>query len=116
MNIEETNTKHDKAMEFATLAFLAEQRGETDDASRLYREAYELEKLVADKLIPTDIEPSRSVILRSAASLAIDCGEYREAEKLIATALAGDPPKTIADQLRDLIVQVVAQLRQPVGD
>ncbi|MEL7433908.1 MAG: hypothetical protein AAFN11_08165 [Chloroflexota bacterium] len=116
MNIEETNAKHDEAMNLARLAELDKMRGNKDEAKRKLRLAYTLENEVAQTLIPTDIEPSRSVILRSAASLAIDCGEYREAEKLIATALAGDPPKTIADQLRDLIVQVVAQLRQPVGD
>ena len=32
----------------------------------------------------TAAEPTRSVLLRSAASLAIDCGEQRDAERLIA--------------------------------
>jgi hypothetical protein len=53
-----------------------------------------------------DYEPTRSVLLRSAASLAIDCGEFREAERLIAAALSGSPPEEIADELRDLLEQV----------
>lgn len=116
IDIDKMNDTHDKAMEFATLAFMAEQRGEITEAQRLYRDAYELEKEVADNLVSTTIEPSRSVIHRSAASLAIDCGEYREAEKLIATALAGDPPPSIASQLRELYLQVIPQLQQAVGD
>jgi hypothetical protein len=38
--------------------------------------------------------------------LAWRCGEYREAERLIGAALAGTPPETIAEELRDLLLQV----------
>ena len=51
-------------------------------------------------------EPSRSILLRSAASLALDCREHREAERLIAIALSGDPPLEIGDELRDLLENV----------
>ena len=56
-------------------------------------------------------EPSRSVLHRSAASLAEQCGEFREAERLIAVALSGNPPEEIAEELRDLLQQVYGQLR-----
>lgn len=115
LSVSELNAKHDEAMELATLAELHKMRHEHEEASIKFRKAYELEKEVADKLVSTTIEPSRSVIHRSAASLAIDCGEYREAEKLIATALAGDPPPSIASQLRELYLQVIPQLHA-VGD
>ncbi|HEX5271222.1 MAG TPA: hypothetical protein VFW33_12065, partial [Gemmataceae bacterium] len=60
------------------------------------------------------LEPTRSVLHRSAASLALECGEYREAERLIATALAGSPPETIAEELRDLLHRVYFD-RPPKG-
>ncbi len=41
----------------------------------------------------------------SAVTLACPCGEYREAERLITTALSGTPPETIAEELRDLLLQ-----------
>ena len=57
-----------------------------------------------------DFEPSRSVLHRSAASLALQCGEFREAERLIAGALAGFPPDEVADELRDLLEQVYLKI------
>lgn len=56
------------------------------------------------------IEPSRSVLYRSAASMAISCEEYRHAEKLIATALMGNPPEEIAEELRDLLTEADIKL------
>lgn len=101
------NELHDNAMEFMDQAFLARRRGTVDLAVNLSRKAFELEvaaaELVKDDL---DAEPTRSILLRSAASLALDCGELREAERLIATALAGNPPNEIAEELRNLLEQV----------
>jgi hypothetical protein len=65
--------------------------------------------LVADRL---DFEPTRwplagrrpSVLHRSAAALAVECAQLREAERLIGRALAGNPPSDIADELRDLLL------------
>ena len=42
----------------------------------------------------------------SAASLAIDCGEFQVAERLITRALSGNPPAEIAAELKDLFVQI----------
>lgn len=116
MNIQKLNAQHDEAMNLAALADLDKMRGNHAEADDKYHRAFELELAVAQYLIDTDIEPSRSVILRSAASLAIDIGEYREAEKLIATALAGEPPPSIASQLRDLMWKVLPQLQPVAGD
>jgi hypothetical protein len=54
----------------------------------------------------TDLEPTRSILHRSAANLAFQCGKLRDAEKLIAVGLSGSPPDEIADELRDLYEQV----------
>jgi hypothetical protein len=53
-----------------------------------------------------ELEPTRSVLYRSAASLALDCSEFAEAERLIASGLAGYPPSEIAEELRDLYERV----------
>jgi hypothetical protein len=49
-----------------------------------------------------DYEPTRSVLFRSAATLALRCGELREAEKLASIGLSGHPPDEIADELREV--------------
>ena len=51
-------------------------------------------------------EPSVSVLLRSAASLAMSCKKLRESEKLIALALSGEPPLEIVEELRNLLENV----------
>jgi hypothetical protein len=98
---------HRQAMEFADKAFCAKLTGDKEEARVLWQKAFELERQAA-LLVEKDLalEPTRSVLLRSAASLAIDCGEIREAERLIALALAGTPPHEIAEELRDLFEQV----------
>lgn len=94
-------------MEIAEQAFAAVRSGDLANADVLLRQAYEHERRAALALVATpEIEPTRSVLLRSAASLAIDCREYREAERLISYALSGEPPPEIADELRDLLENV----------
>ena len=89
-------------MEYADEAFFAQRKGQSELARECFEKAYFAEKSAAEQLIDTDLEPTRSVLFRSAATLALDCGKVREAEKLVAVALAGDPPDAIADELREL--------------
>ncbi len=93
------------------MAFTAKLRGDLQQASELFRQAFDYERKAAELIAnDNDAEPTRSVLHRSAASLAIDCGEYREAERLVAIALSGNPPDEIADELRELLEQVYANL------
>ncbi len=98
---------HQQAMDLAEAAAVARLRGAIDQAVQLTRQAFEQEvqaaTLVASNL---DAEPTRSVLHRSAASLAIECGELQTAERLIATALSGNPPPEIAEELKDLFIQI----------
>lgn len=98
---------HQQAMDLAESAFTAKLRGDRTQADRLLQQAFAKEAEAA-ALIANDFnaEPTRSVLHRSAASLAIDCGEFQTAERLIATALTGNPPKEIAEELRDLFIQI----------
>ncbi len=98
---------HGEAMDLAESAAVSKLRGLHVEAARNIREAFDLERhaaLISSK--HEEYEPTRSVLHRSAASLAIDCGDFREAEKLIASALSGNPPEEIANELRDLLEQV----------
>lgn len=95
------------AINLAEAAIIVKLRGDLEKASQFNRQAFENEQaaaaLIANQL---DAEPSRSILHRSAATLAIDCGEFQAAECLIATALLGNPPEEIAEELKDLFVQV----------
>lgn len=91
-------------MSLAEEAFLT--RG-SHGARDLYAQAFMLERQAVESLIPLmELEPTRSVFLRSAASLAVQIGEYREAERLVAHALTGNPPPEIAAELRSLNEQI----------
>jgi hypothetical protein len=98
---------HHRAMELAEAAELARLQGESQNAINLLRDAFQFEKEAAS-LCTSDLalEPTRSVLHKSAAALALDCREFREAERLIAVALSGTPPDEIAEELRDLLEQV----------
>jgi hypothetical protein len=104
---------HQHAMEMADRALEARRRGDEGQALAYFREAFAHERRAAEIVAP-DIaaEPTRSVLHRSAAALAAQCGEAREAERLIAIALAGDPPDEIATELRDLWQVVCRDLRE----
>ncbi len=108
-------THHHQAMELVDRALLAKQQGDETGSLELLRLAFEQERsaanLVADQL---DFEPTRSVLHRSAASLAVECLQLREAERLIGRALAGNPPLDIADELRDLLLDEVYSQRQAI--
>jgi hypothetical protein len=104
MNIREL---HSKAMELADMADLEKMRGNKAESDSLYEQSYSFESQAAMLAYENKTgEPSISVLLRSAASLAMSCKKFREAEKLIALALSGEPPLEIADELRELLENV----------
>jgi len=98
---------HQSAMERTDLALGAQRAGNEAEAKALFREALRYEQQAASLLAQRlDGEPTRSILHRSAAALALDCGEYRDAEVLICEGLRGNPPEEIAEELRDLLEQV----------
>ena len=98
---------HKQAMDLAEAAAVASLRGALELTAQLTRQAFEQETQAAALIASAlDAEPTRSVLHRSAASLAIECGELRMAERLIATALSGNPPAEIAEELKDLFIQI----------
>ena len=98
---------HRRAMELADEAAASRRRGFHEQALELTRQAYQLERDAAREVEnQLELEPTRSVLHRSAASLALECNEVREAERLIGRALSGSPPDEIAEELRDLLEDV----------
>lgn len=98
---------HNEAMHKAELGDMQKHQGNLDEARDLYAIAYELEKSVATAALDNQMgEPTISILLKSTASLAMRCGLYRDAEKLIGLALSGEPPIDIAEELRDMLETV----------
>jgi DNA-binding NarL/FixJ family response regulator len=99
---------HDQAMELADKAFIAKRHGDLAAAQELHRHAFKLEAQAAD-LVKDDLsaEPTRSVLYRSAAAMAIDAGELEEARSLIREALSGNPPAEIKIELLGLLTIVL---------
>jgi hypothetical protein len=95
------NYLHDRAMDIAEMASIARLKGDLKRADQLFRQAFENEAQAA-RLVELSSEPTRSILYLSAASLTLDCNEFREAERLIAAGVAGDPPEEIVKELRDL--------------
>ena len=102
--IEERQTNdHNYAMELADQADAAKRQGDIDIAQRLLSCAFHAERAAALTLRDQkDAEPSRSVLFRSAASLAIEAGQLFQARCMIQLGLAGNPPIEIAKELREL--------------
>lgn len=97
-------TLHNSAMDLALLGDEALQTGQEDEARKLYEKAFEAERkaaFMAEEM--GNPEPGLSILFRSAASLAYQCGMLREAERLVAHALSGNPTKETAVELRDLL-------------
>ncbi len=98
---------HHQAMRLVDEAERLRRGGNPQAAREHLRQAFEQERQAAAvAAADLTLEPTRSVLHHSAASLALECGALREAERLIAAALSGNPPEEIAEELRDLLEQV----------
>lgn len=101
------NDLHHRAMSLMDEAHLARLNGSEVRYLELTNSAFLLESEAAWALVgELELEPTRSVLFRSAASLALEIKNAREAERLISAALAGTPPNEIAEELRDLLEDV----------
>jgi hypothetical protein len=100
---------HDEAMNLSQDALVLKLKGQTGFLD-MYAEAFEYEKKAAMIFLNAlDSEPKRSIMFRSAASLAIQCGKFSEAEQMIEMGLAGNPPVEIITELAILKEQIQKQ-------
>jgi hypothetical protein len=101
---------HDKAMNLSQDALVLQLTSKVGYLD-MYAEAFDYEQQAAMLYLNTlDKEPTRSVLFRSAASLAIKCRKFNDAERLIEIGLSGNPPKMIATELKALQEQIKTQL------
>jgi hypothetical protein len=106
-------TLHNHAMELAQEGFVIKLKGDISASQPYFLDALWYEK-EAIELYENEgnAEPWRSVLLRSAASLALDCQQLNEAEKLAITeklaikGLDGNPPNEIEEELWDILLKV----------
>lgn len=107
---------HRQANLLAQEAWMAKEKGQFERAQDLYQKAYLLEKEVAQSYLDLpDAEPTRSIILKSAAVLAKECGLLREAEQWVGHALSGNPAEEIAVELRALFKEINKTQRKASG-
>lgn len=106
-------------MSFAERAFIKKRQSDVVGASVLYGVALQYEAKAAD-LFKDDYtaEPTRSVLYRSAASLAMNCFNYEEAERLVKAALDGTPPIEIKEELVDIFgrLEIIKKIKHYNSD
>ena len=93
---------HRQAMNLAAQGFVAQMSSTPESAVPLFAQALELE-LATIRQLKAPVEPTWSVLHRSADWMAVHCGQHDTAIRLATTALAGNPPADIADELRTLL-------------
>lgn len=95
---------HNEAMDLAQMAQIASRQGDIEKAKTMFDQAFVKEREAAmtayDNKHP---QPGLSILLQSAAHLAVTCGLTREAERLIGLALSGEAPAEIRYDLRQLL-------------
>jgi hypothetical protein len=80
------------------------------EALRLNRLALKHERRAADLLKEEwQEEPTRSILYRSAATLALDCVDYEEAERLVDKGSLGNPPPYVVDELMEVWQSALAK-------
>jgi hypothetical protein len=98
---------HHHAMQEADLGHAFRREGKDGPARQHFEEAFRLERTAAEQLLDRpEAEPSRSILFRSAATLAIEARAFTEAERMVCIGLTGAPPNNIAEELRDLFEQI----------
>jgi hypothetical protein len=106
MTNEELQKLHRLAMDNSELALRALRNGDLGKFQELSERAFDYEKKAALGLYNQHIEPSRSVLFRSAAYIALDKADFIEARKLYEYALEGDVPSDLRDELEELKTEI----------
>lgn len=109
-----TESLHRTAMKLVQQSLVLREQGDEDKAETLLKQAFESELEAAMSLASRfDKEPARSILFRSAAALAIDCGKWNDAQKLIYFGLAGNVPAMIQQQFFELFEKLTKQPKGP---
>lgn len=112
-------SSHDAAMALADQAdaVLASQ-GDSGQAKALYAEALQWEMAAVRELLGSadaDLEPTRTILLRSAASLARLADDAPQAIRLLHHALAGSPPAPLDAEIQQELDLLDAERHLALG-
>lgn len=103
---------HAEAMKLANDGFTYRYLEQHENAVAAFRGAWKLEHDAAMLLLSEkDLEPSRSISFRSAASLALLCGEHEDARRLAHLGLSGSPPPRVRKVLEAVLAEAQQRLR-----
>ena len=101
--IQEIEELHNNAMEEADNGFMLKKKGMFMEARERFRIAMKKESAAAEMAREQRVcNFTEAILFRSAATLALDAQDYKEAEILIKHGLSGKPPAEIADEINDL--------------
>ena len=104
------NDLHNQAMEHVDVAFFARRRGDAEAARDSFEQALAKETAAIEALEERErVQPMYSVLYRSAATLALDCGRLSEAKNLAYKGLALGPYAEIEEELLDVVEQATAE-------
>jgi hypothetical protein len=94
-------------MELFELGLLTARDGDQVRGRELLGEAFKMESMAADSVAADHaLEPTRSVLHRSAASIALKIGDIINAKRYTEAGLSGDPPEEIREELAKLREQI----------
>lgn len=111
-------------MESFEASLVARQAGDEALVRKLLAEALRFESAAADSVVgDTSLEPTRSILQRSAASIALQMFDTKTAKRYVDAGLQGKPPEEIREELRILSDQITVleaemkdyRLKAPVG-
>ena len=104
------NDLHNQAMACVDDAFFARKRGDEQEAIRSFGQAFANEIAAINSLEERKrVQPMHSVLYRSAATLALDCGFLSAAKTLVYDGLALGPYAEIEEELLDVLEQTTVQ-------
>jgi hypothetical protein len=101
---------HREAMALVDEAMVSRAQGDEGTYRERIRAAFRLEKQAAERAFEAGAEPARSVLLRSAATLALDCGEVAQAITLVQKGLRGSPPPALERELQGALLRALFAL------
>lgn len=108
MNTRSTKDLHDEAMTLYEASLLERRAGNEHRMTDLLTQAFQLEAAAADNVIDElALEPTRCILHRSAASLALQLGDFEKAMSYAAEGLRGRVPDEIRAELTVLRDQIL---------
>lgn len=102
-----TRELHERAMGLFEASLIARRAGDETRMRGLLTEALKLECAAADSVADDHtLEPTRSLLHRSAASIALQNFDTKTAIRYVNTGLEGDPPAEVKSELEKLSEQI----------